>query len=159
VDWSDAIKEIIRGFGYQREKISDFIKKSRDLNTKVIDTCLLNNLYSMHEYLLNRINIKYFSTQLNFFHSNDNLIRYVASNDNAIGCISSTNQAKGCKVISLNNVEINRKNIINNNYELTRKFYIFIPLKYQGIEMIDFVFFLRSKKTQNKLRKMGFVRP
>ncbi len=158
-DWNEIIKEILKSPYFDRTKIRDFIEKTRTLLEMPLKVCVLNNLYSLHEYLLEKINIKYFSTKIEFFRTPEMLRKFVANNTNAIGIISSTSKSNKCRTLSLNKVIISKENIINNKYPLVKSYYLFIPRNYKGIEIIDFVFYLRSRKVRKILNKRGFVRP
>ncbi len=159
LEWTEVIKEKIKKIGYNPLKIRELTEKTRELSIMDIEVCLLNNLYSIHEYLLKKVNMKYFSTNFSFFKTTESIIKTVAVKPKSVGFVPASMDLKQCKILTIDSVEINRENIINKKYPLSITYHFFLPRNYKGIEMIDFVFFLRSPKVRKILNKRGFVRP
>ena len=73
------------------QELNSLISLSKNIENKKIEVCVLNNLYSIHEYLLSKINNRYFNRKIKFFNTQKTLIRYVSKYNNAIGFVSSVN--------------------------------------------------------------------
>jgi ABC-type phosphate transport system substrate-binding protein len=160
-DWPDVINDAavsLRAVGRQKES-DELLNHSKNLFGQTIEVCVLNNLYAMHEYLLSRINVRYFSRKTRLFNSSEELMRYVSRNLNAIGFISSVMNKTGCKTLSIDGKFPDEISVLDRVYPLTRKYYFFLPRSYNNIEMIDFIFYLRSKKVRRQLALSGFNRP
>ncbi len=161
VDWSEVIKERINELFRlnQRERAERLLKISDIIFNQKIEVCVLNSLFSLHSIILEKANIRYFSSKIRLFSTEKSLIRYVAAHRNAIGFVSSVIKTPRCRKIPVNFVEPTHQSIFSNEYPMIVKHYIFIPKNYKGIEIIDLVLFLRSPAVQAKLRERGFSKP
>ena len=160
-DWPDVINDMSKTLrlSNRQSEMEEFLSRSRNLYGQAIDVCVLNNLYAIHEYLLSKINVRYFSRKARLFNSSKELIKYVEKNVNAIGFVSSVLNKRGCTEVLINGKGPTTENIMNKVYPFTRKYYFFLPRRYNDIEMIDFIFYLRSKAVRKKLALSGFKRP